>query len=75
MVALAALMLVAAALPAAAGNRGKGASVETTAPRGVLGGVREGTAASRDHRGGNPRGGGVSVTVKRVRSICVGLAC
>jgi hypothetical protein len=72
-VALAALMLLAAALPATAGGGSKGAAAGIKAPRGS---AHDGTPVVRDHRGDNPRGGGVTVTSKpRPRPICAGWAC
>jgi hypothetical protein len=76
-VALAILLVLAAALPATAGARGKGAVAGATAPRGgVLGGAHDGTPVVRDHRGGKNPGGGVVVTSKpRPGPICAGWAC
>jgi hypothetical protein len=72
-VAFAALMLLAAALPATAGGGGKGVAAGIKAPRGS---AHEGTPVVRDHRGDNPRGGGVTITSKpRPRPICAGWAC
>jgi hypothetical protein len=80
MAALAALLLLAAALPATAGGRGKGSSAGTTAPRGgVLGGAHQGTPMVRDHRGGQNPGGGVVVTSQprkpKPGPLCAGWFC